>query len=341
MIGHNEIWWSRVPGCSRLIQSITDHLAGGKTVWFCEKGLAWPEVFRNVLKESMYISSSGVSFSTLDASVLPSEEAPVEAIRQHVCGSDAAPSFFKDSMEGLVRSLPELNIAIWLYNIPKECLTQWLELSAALAVRKGVRLTVACETPDPQMTKRNIISVAPEAATWPLDMQYFAMTLLSRQSSMPLLTEYACGLIAEIAQKDASLCGELCLYAREVLRSPYETCRALIDGYDENHIRVSLRNSQIKYILPLIEKKRLAFIERLASRAERLLPFSDDFDNQINTPPEIELRHLVYFFRQGMLPLSDKEAAFLKRLHDARNQLSHLQVIPYEQVVCIQEHPLL
>jgi hypothetical protein len=91
------------------------------------------------------------------------------------------------------------------------------------------------------------------------------------------------------------------------------------------HIRTSHRNAQIKYILPLIEKKRLTLIEHLAVRAERLLPFSDDFDNQINTSPEIELHHLVYFNHQGILTLLHNEASFLKRLHDARNQLSHLQ----------------
>ena len=341
MMGHDEIWWGQVPGCMRLIQSITDLLSEGKTVWLNSKELAWPDSFRSALKDSMYASGSGVSFSMLDTGSLPCGGAPTEVIRRHICGLDAAPSFFKDSLEGLIRSLPELNIAIWLHGLPSQAAAQWLELSAALAARKGVRLTLACETPEPQATKKNVMPVSPEAAIGPFDMQYFAMTLLSRQSQTPFLTEYASGLIAEIAQKDALLCNELCMSAQELLCSPYNFCRALMSSYDEHHIRVSLRNVQIKYVLPLVERKRLYFIEYLDARAGRLLPFLDDFDNQINTPPEIELRHLVYFQRQGKLRLLEKEEACLRRLHDARNRLSHLQEISYETILRIQEEPVL
>lgn len=341
MMGHDEIWWGQVPGCMRLIQLITDHLCGGKTVWVSGKEPAWPEAFRGALKNSMYALGSGVSFSMLDAGSLPCGGAPVEALRQHICGLDAAPSFFKDSLADLVRSLPEPDIVIWLYGLPSESTARWLDLSAALAARKDVRLTLACQIPAPQAVRKNVLSVTPEAAVGPFDMQYFAITLLSRQPHARFLTEYASGLIAEIAQKDAPLCSELCMSPHDLLRSPYDTCRALMSACDERHIRASLRAAQLKYVLPLVEKKRLSFIECLGTRGEDLLPFSDDFENQINTPPEIELRHLVYFQRQGSLRLSEKEEACLRRLYDVRNRLAHLLEVPYEAILCIQEEPLL
>ena len=171
-------------------------------------------------------------------------------------------------------------------------------------------------------------------------MQYFAMTLLSRTRATSPSIHYASDLIAGIAQEDAMLCSELCAHVDELLRSPSDICRLLNARCDEQHVQTSLRNTQLRQVLPLVEQKRLGFIEHLNGRASRLLPFSDDWGNQIESTAEIELRHLVYFRRSGRLLLTGAEDAYLMRLYDIRNRLSHLRVIPYDAISCIQEEPL-
>ena len=75
----------------------------------------------------------------------------------------------------------------------------------------------------------------------------------------------------------------------------------------------------------MIEEQRLAFIDRLGHRIDRILPFSDEYQSQFTKPQEVELRHLIYYRHD--LSLSPEELALLNKLHDARNDLSHLRIL--------------
>jgi hypothetical protein len=84
-----EMWWGQVPGPSRLVRHVVELLCAGKTVWINGAGLAWPDVFRAVMRESFYAAKSCASIVAMDVSCMPFEQSPIHGREDPIRGHAA------------------------------------------------------------------------------------------------------------------------------------------------------------------------------------------------------------------------------------------------------------
>lgn len=90
--------------------------------------------------------------------------------------------------------------------------------------------------------------------------------------------------------------------------------------------------AQTRSISPLDDIGRLKLISAFGSRIACVLPLADDYGNKIDNVNEVELRHLVYWSNHNLLTLTPDEKAVLYCLYDARNAISHLNLLSYDDI---------
>jgi hypothetical protein len=128
------------------------------------------------------------------------------------------------------------------------------------------------------------------------------------------------------------LCDTLCRNVEELLRKPGETC--LTDG-DESRRRQLICRAQTRSIGPLVDIGRLGLISRLRKRIQSILPQEDDYGHRVEDVNAVELRHLQHFYSSGLITLNPAEWDTLHCLHEARNALSHLEVLSYSKIQAV------
>ena len=88
--------------------------------------------------------------------------------------------------------------------------------------------------------------------------------------------------------------------------------------------------AQIKAVFPLLEQKRLRFIETYIREIEKILPIETPYGSFINNPIEVEWGMLSYIvYKYGIL---SKHSTLINLYKDARNILAHGDVMSFEMI---------
>ena len=90
--------------------------------------------------------------------------------------------------------------------------------------------------------------------------------------------------------------------------------------------------AQIKSIYPHLEEFRKEFVQKHFTAIAKQLPKKDSCGETITDPKEEELGMLVYMVGIGALRLDDIDYKKLCRFRDARNKLSHLSTLSYDEI---------
>lgn len=101
---------------------------------------------------------------------------------------------------------------------------------------------------------------------------------------------------------------------------------------DDSQQKQLICRAQTRSISPLVDIGRLKLISAFGSRIACVLPLADDYGNKIDNVNEVELRHLVYWSNHNLLTLTPDEKAVLYCLYDARNAISHLNPLSYDDI---------
>lgn len=149
------------------------------------------------------------------------------------------------------------------------------------------------------------------------------------------MNKYAAELVGEFCGRDIEQCGLLSDFAG-LLVNPNMAYSYFADELpsqcrkNDEKINASVLSAQFKVIFPLIEQKRRELIEKYYDAISQCLPWVNDYSEHRDEPYDMELRDLIYKFNEIKVTESDRE--LIKRLRDARNQLAHNHVLPYEEV---------
>ena len=103
--------------------------------------------------------------------------------------------------------------------------------------------------------------------------------------------------------------------------------QVLVSDSAQRHIDARLWQGQVALLFPLIEQKR----RQILSTYRRLLwvPFDKGDGTSITVVEDLEITHLHYQLRNRVSPGVETQ---LRRLRDARNSLSHLDVVNAEDL---------
>lgn len=138
---------------------------------------------------------------------------------------------------------------------------------------------------------------------------------------------YTADIIAKIAGTDGRLCLAL---ARQELYSRPETV------IQEQQLSVDLRplllETQMQHILPILEDVRRYLVQKYKTMIEQILPQKDEYGKELERPTDLELRHLQHYLRGRGLFFHEKDDNWFQCAYQARNDISHLQVLPTDQL---------
>ena len=134
--------------------------------------------------------------------------------------------------------------------------------------------------------------------------------------------EYLSSLCREGIGGDPEALPGLLRRREELLTRPVETLMDVL-GLEEREAVRRVRRAQLRLLLPLLEDLRIALLEEHADDCRKLLPFQDEFGNEYQSEYEMELRHLVYYYKQGAIYLTGEEWERVRLPYEARNRLMH------------------
>lgn len=159
------------------------------------------------------------------------------------------------------------------------------------------------------------------------DIQYFAMTCL-RDTELNLCQQYyAADIIAKIAGMDGRLC--LALARQDLYFHPETVIQAQKLSVDLVPI---LLETQMQHVLPILEDIRRYLVRKYETMIQQILPQQDEYGKELNRPTDLELRHLQHYLRGQGLFFQEKDDEWFQCAYQARNDISHLNVLPTDQL---------
>lgn len=163
----------------------------------------------------------------------------------------------------------------------------------------------------------------------PYDIQFFASIML--QTSRLSLQEklYTSTLVSKMAGDSPILAKNLT--KPELLSSGADFVKKIIPNFDERSFNRAIWESQIQFLLPILEQIRGRLIEKNFIGLKNILPVIDEFGTALDDPWDMELRHLHYYGgNRRLFQFNDWE--WLEIAYNARNDLSHLKTIDLAQM---------
>lgn len=159
------------------------------------------------------------------------------------------------------------------------------------------------------------------------DIRYFAMTCL-RDTELNLCQQYyAADIIAKIAGMDGRLC--LALARQDLYFHPEIVIQEQKLSVDLVPI---LLETQMQHVLPILEDIRRYLVRKYETMIQQILPQQDEYGKELNRPTDLELRHLQHYLRGQGLFFQEKDDEWFQCAYQARNDISHLNVLPTDQL---------
>ena len=158
------------------------------------------------------------------------------------------------------------------------------------------------------------------------------------------LRPYLAEVVSSVCGDDVELCAACVLRGMDFLSSPVQTINDVIENghrsdgecyffnKSEEEITVSIWESQLKYIFPLIESYRKYFIKRYFKEIKNVLPISNSYGEKVTNPEDVEIGTLFYLVERDDIFIYSTEYNELERY---RNKLAHMSVLENEEVEAI------
>lgn len=318
----SELWWDYVPAGVSIKQSIVQQLSEGRCVLLDTSCLPWKEELLKSVQMDVEFTDAELNWNEIDAGESVCSE-PINCLGSFY-GVDQIPV---EKM--ILQKIRQLHSCCWVKNIPENKSQAWIQTARELfggRERQNFRLVLEL----PSANTRGIGRIAViDTHIERFDVYYFALSILANGRLGKNFQEYAATLCSELARGNAELCYTLCKNVDSVLRDPLSVC--VISG-DDSQQKQLVCLAQTRSISPLIDIGRLKLISAFGKRIASILPQKDDYGTKIDDVNEAELRHLVYFNLNGLLALTSKEREVLHCLYNARNAISHLNLLSYDEI---------
>lgn len=185
------------------------------------------------------------------------------------------------------------------------------------------------------------------------DRMVFAMLASYSLKCSSLLKTYLTELACNVAGDNIELCSECLQKHEDFLKDPVHVIKNIIENETDSNgnrfvfsktddeIDQAVWTAQIRTFYPLLEEYRRDFIKKYRDTIETHLPITtSSFEEKIEEPEEIGLGILCYMTTEDYhsktgkrLYINDKkEKDELFTFKDARNSLSHLHTLSFEEI---------
>lgn len=314
---YKDLWWTTVPSGIQLIDQSKKLLQEGKSI-ACDNGFGeWTDQYLDAVIRAYQDVNYLVGFDYLDLADLPEDWTITDGIADQL----GIGYMTQHHVSDLIRELPQEGYIWILHHVDEKREAELEKLMKHVKENHAPLMFLFRKTGDAKLKGFENLSISPTR----LDLSYFAWTLLLGKFPSELI-EYGVELAVELSDEQPAACARLCQEMSQCIQDPVAFCSDM----DEASAISKVHTAQVRIVEPLIEYGRVHLIRKLGSRVGALLPFEDEYKNQFTKPIEVELRHLVY--HRYDLSLTQEEQDLMNMLYDARNKVSHLELLSFDEV---------
>lgn len=345
-----QIWWNHIIKAHSFLESIVTETIGGSSILLSlPNSIPWRNTLIDIVSDRLRIENSKNKFEEIEC---PKED-PGAYLLERFCKKEIRTTYrYGMSYAQFLGKCQETVLNdryIWVSNIPINKISKWLDFVAEYTVNvedktPGIFILEIHEDYIARKSKKGIKTLIFNQKIGNYDKYAFCALASSETRCKEYLRPYLAEVVSSISGDDVELCAECVSKGIEFLHSPVETINDIIEscyrsdgeryifnkGKDE--ITVSIWESQLKYIFPLIESYRKYFIKRYFNEIKNVLPISNGYGENVTTPEEVEIGTIYYLVGQGDISISSAEYNELKRYRNARNRLAHMNILENEEV---------
>ena len=314
---YRTIWWEKVPTAVQCVEKVKELILNGKSISFDNGMGEWTDSFLQSVISAVTSENYNIGFENLDLSELSDSSTITDGIADYY----GIGYMTQRKISELMPELPP-DGTFWILRNVNESRERELEkLLRHIKENHAPLMFLFQRTGETRIRGVENVTITPNR----LDLSYFAWTLLLGNFPEEMI-EYAVDLAVELSDENPVECARLCQNMNNCIRNPISFC----DEMEEAQAISKVHTAQVRIIEPLIEYGRVYLIRKLGKRVEDLLPFTDDYQNVLTKPVEVELRCIIYY--KFELNLSPEEKDLANMLYNARNKVSHLELLSYKEI---------
>lgn len=345
----DRVWWGRVPNAIAFVQDVTERLLAEKSVLLqSEQSIPWYESMVEQIKESVMQQNSSKRFE-----VIRYTDDPGLFLLNEFCKAEKRAAY--RPTKSFARFLAESDDIVlhsryfWVYPDSAEDLDKWSAFVSEYIKERGKNKDTAVFILEwhgerIKVSRKGIRSISFDDYINEYDRMVFSMIASSSVKEALVIKNYLAELASNIAGNDIELLASCLRKHKRFLHDPYEVIREITDNeYRSNglvyhyigtieDIEQCIWKAQIKTIYPLIEQFRGSFVDKHAAAISKELPISSAYGETYDDPKDVELGTLVFMADNGKLPLKSTDYFRMKKFKDARNRLSHLNVLNIDEI---------
>lgn len=344
-----NIWWNQVTNAVQYVSEIKKSLLEEKSILLkYSSSMPWRECFEDSVKEAVKLQNSEKKFVEVPAVTNPGEyllnEFCKKEKRAEYRPSKGYSKFFAESEDIVLHDR-----YLWIEIDDEECLEKWLSFASEYIKERGKnsnRAVFILEWAEEGQVsvKKGIKVYSFDDYIGEYDRLAFAVLASSSIKEDIFLKNYLVELAINTTGNDIELCSECVMGYKEFLRNPHGYIKTVLeskvrsDGSEysyemtQDEVNHLIWLAQIKTIYPHLEEYREEFVQRHANAISRQLPIQAPYGEIYSDPKDVELGTLIYMAGSGSLVLNQNEYEKLKRFKEARNKLSHLATLTFEEI---------
>lgn len=345
-----QIWWNHIIKAHSFLESIvTETIWGSSILLSLPNSIPWRNTLIDIVSDRLRIENSKNKFEKIECP----EEDPGAYLLERFCKKEIRATYrYGVSYAQFLGKCQETVLNdryIWVSNIPIDKISKWLDFVAEYTVNvedktPGIFILEVHEDSIARKSKKGIKNLIFNQRIGNYDKYAFCALASSETRCKEYVRPYLAEVVSSVCGDDVELCAACVSRGMEFLHSPIETINNIIESCyrsdgerylfnkREEEIKVSIWESQLKYIFPLIESYRKYFIKRYFNDVKNLLPISNGYGENVTTPEEVEIGTIYYLVGQGDISISSGEYNELKRYRNARNRLAHMNILENEEV---------
>ena len=332
-----SLWWNTISGAVRFVQDSLEAAANFRVLLLEEA--PYMEHYLRILQERVRHWDSGLQFDIGFARDWSTGQDIEEALLNR-----CAPQADYHPMDGSRSEFIARNhlLAGKVLIVRKiEEYPAWLDVAVRYAKhstpQNGMILVTYTGTVPLRSARKGISDLRWRDFISSYDMQMFASTCIAGANIPSTARNYITQIASRLARADPEQCEQLAVreIVREDARSLLARLSAIRPGSDPSppdlqEIETILWEAQVQIFFPIIERTRRRFIEAYYDEFLEVIPVKDEFHKELNTPEDMELRHMWYyrFKEQGFRTQEDKRVFNL--VYNCRNVLAHLKLLDNE-----------
>ena len=333
-----DIWWGQIGNSLRLLARVTEHLRDHRSaVLSMPPRFPWRERFYREID----IRRAPYSMERrLKRVAWPGKGAPGQFVLNSMCPLDVQADYWPGQTYGEYlgsrRNLAINDYDIWITGVhDKTALMKWVEFVTqyhAAATAPEPHAVFLIEYDGPAMKSGNVEQISCQVERY--DCRVFCLEMAAALSETRL-RDYQAELALSIAGSQPELCAALLETGERLLKNPIDTAREVLaqarssDGnpfprQSESELTSAVWLAAVALLFPLMERYRIAFIERHKLELVRFLPISNSNGDEVTEPFDLEIGALCYIIANLRVHLfTSAEVAGLRLCRRIRNQLAH------------------